>query len=139
MSPKNPTDPKPGGAQGAPTSAAPVSPSRAAVPGTQQKMDATTFSVLPHFQAAALMPQTAGKLLSALKSQITQLTIEQSSSGIRHEDGRYAVLPRTLRSAWMAKVRHSVGFPHAYGKLIARGSSHRKNDTAPKKNTPPFP
>lgn len=90
--------PPPGGA----------SPGRPSEPGAKQKQDATTFSVLPRFATAVLMPETPGKLLTALKDQIAQLTIEQAGSGIRHEGGKYVVLPNTLRSAWLAKVRHSV-------------------------------
>jgi hypothetical protein len=54
------------------------------------------------------MPETASRLLESLRSQIGQLTLEQAGSGIRHEGGRYVVLPKTLRSAWMAKVRHPL-------------------------------
>ncbi len=69
---------------------------------------ATTFAKLPQFTASALMPETEGRLLKGLRSQINQLTIQQADSGIRHEDGRYVVLPKTLRSAWLAKVKHPV-------------------------------
>jgi hypothetical protein len=69
---------------------------------------ATTIFTLPQFELADLMPRASGKLLDALKRQLGQLTVEKSNSGIRHQNGRYAVLPRTLRSAWIAKVNHSV-------------------------------
>ena len=82
------------------------SPTKPSVASDWEKQEATTFAVLPQFEQAALMPKTSGKLLTALKAQIGQLKIEQEGSGIRHDEGRYVVLPRTLRSAWMAKVDH---------------------------------
>lgn len=54
------------------------------------------------------MPEIEGRLLKALRTQIAQLSVVQADSGIRHEDGRYVVLPKTLRSAWLAKVKHPV-------------------------------
>jgi hypothetical protein len=69
---------------------------------------ATTIFSLPKFQMSDLMPESSGKLLDGLKRQLGQLTVQKSGSGIRHQNGRYAVLPRTLRSAWMAKVDHPV-------------------------------
>lgn len=69
---------------------------------------ATTIFTLPQFKVADLMPQSSGKLLGALKRQLSNLTVEKAGSGIRHQNGRYVVLPRTLRSAWMAKVKHPV-------------------------------
>lgn len=86
---------------------APSSPKLPDALGTGRQ-EATTFARLPQFTGAALMPETEGRLLKALRSQIAQLTIEQADSGIRHEDGRYVVLPKTLRSAWLAKVSHPV-------------------------------
>ncbi len=83
------------------------SPNRPDTAG-MERQEATTFARLPQFTGAAIMPQTEGKLLTALRSQIGQLTIELAESGIRHEDGRYVVLPKTLRSAWMAKVSHPL-------------------------------
>ena len=73
-----------------------------------QEEPATTVFSLPRFDDAALMPETSGKLLDALKSQISQLTVELAGSGIRHEDGQYVVLPKTLRSAWTATVNHPI-------------------------------
>lgn len=74
----------------------------------QDEDPATTVFTLPRFELSALMPETSGRLLDTLKNQISQLTIEQAGSGIRHEDGQYVVLPKTLRSAWMARVNHLV-------------------------------
>jgi len=92
--------------QGAKSGAA-SSPNQPDVVGTGREQ-ATTFARLPQFTGAALMPQTEGRLLKALRAQIGQLTIEQADSGIRHEEGRYVVLPNTMRSAWLAKVKHPV-------------------------------
>jgi len=85
----------------------PSSPSLPDTAGTGRQ-EATTFAKLPQFTGAALMPEIEGRLLQALRTQIAQLTIVQADSGIRHEDGRYVVLPKTLRSAWLAKVKHPV-------------------------------
>lgn len=85
-----------------------LAPPSQADPGDEAEEPATTVFTLPRHEAAALMPETPGKLLAALRSQIGQLTIERAGSGIRHEDGRYVVLPKTLRSAWMARVNHPV-------------------------------
>ncbi len=85
-----------------------ASPQRPKQAGGGPREVGTTFAVLPQFEGADLMPQTSGKLLAALKIQVSQLAIEQAGSGIRHEDGNYVVLPNTLRSAWMAKVNHAV-------------------------------
>lgn len=90
----------------APSEAA--SPSHPAAAGRGPKQEGTTFATLPQFEAAALMPETSSRLLESLRSQIAQLTLELAGSGIRHEGGRYVVLPKTLRSAWMAKVRHPL-------------------------------
>jgi hypothetical protein len=76
--------------------------------GGQSNEPGTTIFTLPRFEVADLMPQSSGKLLDALKRQLSQLTVVKSGSGIRHQEGRYDVLPRTLRSAWMAKVSHPV-------------------------------
>lgn len=70
--------------------------------------ESTTFFTLPQFRAEALQPATEGKLLEALKAQISKLKVELEGSGIRHVEGAYATLPRTLRSAWMVKVDHPV-------------------------------
>lgn len=83
-------------------------PGAPSAPSATGREEGTTFIVRPQFTSTSLMPETQGKLLEALKAQLGQLTIESSSSGFRHEDGRYQVLPRTLRSAWMAKVNHPV-------------------------------
>ncbi|MFH2009134.1 MAG: hypothetical protein ABI333_21265 [bacterium] len=82
------------------------SPTKPSEASDWTKQEATTFAVLPQFDTASLMPKTSGRLLTALKAQIGQLKIELEGSDIRHEEGRYVVLPRTLRSAWMAKVNH---------------------------------
>ncbi len=85
----------------------PKLPPTPGVPSADAKDDATTFAVLPRFKEAALLPKTEGKLLTALKAQISQLKIEVAGSGIRHEHKKYLVLPRTLRSAWLARVNHA--------------------------------
>lgn len=87
----------------------PFSPSMPkSVSASVGREQATTFTKLPEFTQASLMPETEGKLLTALRAQIGRLSIEQADSGYRHEDGRYVVLPKTLRSAWMAQVQHPV-------------------------------
>lgn len=85
-----------------------ASPSHPADAGKGPKQEGTTFATLPQFEAAALMPATPSKLLEGLRNQVAALTLELTGSGIRHEGGRYVVLPKTLRSAWMAKVRHPL-------------------------------
>jgi hypothetical protein len=100
-------DSKSSGIGQGPAGGAASSPKLPDVVGTGRQ-EATTFARLPQFSSAALMPETEGRLLNALRTQIGQLTIEQADSGIRHEDGQYVVLPNTLRSAWLAKVKHPV-------------------------------
>lgn len=92
----------------APPAKTPPSTGRPEVRGFGPREVATTFAVLPRFEDSALMPETPGRLLGALRGRIEELSIEQAGSGIRHEEGRYVVLPRTLRSAWMARVNHPV-------------------------------
>lgn len=76
--------------------------------GEEGEYTGTTEHPLPKFGDDTLMQQSSGRLLAALKSQIEQLSVEQDGSGIRHDDGRYVVLPRTLRTAWLVRVNHSV-------------------------------
>lgn len=90
-----------------PATSRPSSPSMPKSAGVGREQ-ATTFTKLPEFTQASLMPETEGKLLTALRAQIGRLTVEQADSGYRHEDGRYVVLPKTLRSAWLARVQHPV-------------------------------
>jgi hypothetical protein len=100
-------DPSGSGHRPHPAAGRASSPSDPDVIGTGRQ-EATTFARLPQFTGAALMPETEGRLLAALRAQIEQLDIELADSGIRHEDGRYVVLPKTLRSAWLARVKHPL-------------------------------
>lgn len=67
-------------------------PNMTSAPSGTTKQQGTTFALLPRFDTSALMPETSGKMLDNLRSQIAQLTLEQEGSGIRHEGGRYLYL-----------------------------------------------